>query len=150
MKKILKYLFVVLMVAFAITADAQSTMYMHGNVLRDTARNTPPERIPLDSILYYGSRIEVYYPKYANDIVVLIESIDYQHTYIYHLSRGWLEKLPAPLNDDRYNLVRISTLTDPSTAHDKVEIAYQLRDDEETHRLFIYDIVTGEIEDEKY
>jgi hypothetical protein len=136
-------------VAFTTTARAQSTMYMHGNVLRDTARNTPPERIPIDSILYYGSRIEVYYPKYANDIVVLVESIDYRHTYVYHLSKGWLEKLPPPLNDDQYNLVRISTLTDPSTAHDKVEIVYQMRGDEETNRLFIYDVVTGEIKEEK-
>ncbi len=145
MKK--QFLILCSVLCFAISVSAQKKDKM--NSLFDLNHLTAPDRIPCDSIIYYAHQINPYYPMFADEMFIMMTSLDEVHDFVYRKVGKYFEKLPLPINNEIFTVKWVNLITTPSTGSEQYQIVCEMSHNG-TVKEYMYDIQSHKIEEKKY
>ncbi len=118
------------------------------NSLFDINHLIAPDRVRCDSMIYYGYQINPYYPMFADEMFVRMISLDEVHGFVYRKVGKYFEKLPLPINNEKFTVMWINSVVTPSAENQQYQIVCKMSCDE-TVREYVYDTQTDKVEEVK-
>ncbi len=145
MKRAALLLFAVILSVYA--SGQQKDKKAKMNPYFSFTRINAPDKIPCDSMIYYCKFMDVYYPMYASEMIIVMASLDEEHQFIYHRKGKVFEKIPLPINGQIFSVTRCDMETD-FTTYDELYFFTCTMSDHSVVR-YLYDLGTHKLKERK-
>ena len=128
------------------------SLYASGRVVTKKSSNNryfswshteAPNKIPCDSMIYYCKFMDVYYPMYHDDMIIVMAAIDEKHQFVYHRSGKYFEKIPLTINGNIFKVTGCDLSVEPPTKKESYLFSCVLA--EGTKVSYFYDLDTHSV-----